>query len=401
MPHDADLLAIIRTMLKELRRPFAIHWVKAHQDNLASYDHLPLAARLNIDADFLATRYRLRGRLKQSVHVDHQHSQQCSFYINGVPVVSQFDACVRYHVNGYHYRRYVQDKFGWSDAIWDSIDFYNFGHHLKRLSPGHRSQHLKFLHDYLPLGQRRYREAPIKTDDLKLCPCCRSHEETPYHLLTCTSNPELLSSLATMKSDMLTKDVHPVRYLIHAGIHHWTTQPAGVLFEPLISQYPPHFQELLPRALEEQQAIGWDVALKGYLSTTWSVLAQYGMSSPSREQRLGEQRMRGLLRSFHGHTRRLWISRNSALHSHSDATLMDIRSQEVAEIKFFHNRPELLLSSDRHLCHRSLDRLLSGSSSTRRRWLRMVKRSTAEMTKDGTQQSRITNFFAPITRHGP
>ena len=394
MPHDADLVSIIKLMLQELRRPFSLQWVKAHQDDLASYDSLPLAARLNIDADFLATRYRSRGRLKPSSHVDHQESQQCSFYINGTSVTSQFDACVRFHVNGYHYRRHVQAKTKWRDATWHSVDFHNFGHHLKRLSPSHRNQHIKFIHDYLPLGVRRYREAKIPSAELKLCPCCKSKTETPTHLLTCVSNPELLSSIAILKSDILTKDVHPVRYLIYEGIYHWSMDPSEP-YAPATSHYPPHLQNLLSQALDEQRSIGWDNALKGYLSQTWSLLARRGMTDPSYDAHTGDQRIRGLLRNIHEHTRRLWISRNTVLHSDSDATLADIRSQEVAEIKYYHSQPELLLSSDQHLCHRSLSRLLSGSSSTRRRWLRMVKRSSADMTKDGTRQSRITNFFAP------
>ena len=400
MPHDADLMSIIKAMLKELRRPFSLQWVKAHQDDIASYDSLPLAARLNIDADFLATRYRSRGRLRPSESVDHQESQHCSFYINGIPVVSQFDACVRFHVNGYHYRRYVQAKTKWSDATWKSVDFHNLGHHLKRLSPSHRNQHIKFIHDYLPLGQRRYREAKIPSAELKLCPCCRNTEETTMHLLKCSENPEFLSSLATLKSDILTKDVHPVRYLIYEGLYHWTFNP-GALFAPVLSHYPPHFHTLLSQALQEQRAIGWDQALKGYFSKTWSLLAQRGMSDPSCDSHTGEKRMRNILRSLHDHTRRLWLSRNTVLYSDADVTLADIRSQEVAEIKFYHSRPELLLSLDQHLCHRSLSRLLSGSSSTRRRWLRMVKRSSADMTKDGTRQSRITSFFAPIPASRP
>ena len=88
--------------------------------------------------------------------------------------------------------------------------------------------------------------------------------------------------------------------------------------------------------------------------------------------------------------------RNSVLHSDSESVLADIRSKEIAEIKHYHSRPQLLLAADQHYCERSLSRLLSASSSTRRRWLKIVKRSSAELTKDGTRQARITNFFAPI-----
>lgn len=72
MPFDAGLLSIIASHIKALRRPFKSHWVvRAHQDSLQAYNRLPLAAQLNVDADFLATRYRQRGRLRQTARVDH------------------------------------------------------------------------------------------------------------------------------------------------------------------------------------------------------------------------------------------------------------------------------------------------------------------------------------------
>ncbi|KAI2502522.1 hypothetical protein MHU86_11954 [Fragilaria crotonensis] len=58
MPNDADLISLISTLIIEIRRPLRLEWVKGHQDSLQSYEKLPLKASLNIDADFLATRYR-------------------------------------------------------------------------------------------------------------------------------------------------------------------------------------------------------------------------------------------------------------------------------------------------------------------------------------------------------
>lgn len=50
-PYDADLLAIIGDCTAHLRRPIKYHWIKGHQDSKTSYSKLPLAVRLNIDAD--------------------------------------------------------------------------------------------------------------------------------------------------------------------------------------------------------------------------------------------------------------------------------------------------------------------------------------------------------------
>jgi hypothetical protein len=40
-----------------------------------------------------------------------------------------------------------------------------------------------------------------------------------------------------------------------------------------------------------------------------------------------------------------------------------------------------------------LEKLLAGSASTRRRWLRMVKQSIAAYERDGSRQTLLTSFY--------
>lgn len=103
--------------------------------------------------------------------------------------------------------------------------------------------------------------------------------------------------------------------------------------------------------------------------------------------------MKQIIRALGAHTRRLWLSRNGVLHSSNDETLAQIRSIEAAEISYYHNRPHLLRTGDQHYCCRPLAKILAGKPATRRCWLRKVKKSSAELTKDGTVQTLITNFF--------
>ena len=228
-------------------------------------------------------RYRQRGRLRSTAQLDHFPGQQCCLYINGVPVTSQYDECIRFHVNGYHLRQYVQQQNGWNDRTWNDVDFHIFGKFHKRLRQALREYHLKLVHDLLPLGSRRYREAPTKDDQLKLCPCCRLAEETPTHFLQCQKNPTFETSLATMRSDILTADIHPVRYLMTDGIRHWST--SALPFRPSVNQYPPHFIPLLDTALKSQAAIGRENACKGVLSGSWSHIAQLGMLNSTLDSR--------------------------------------------------------------------------------------------------------------------
>ena len=200
------------------------------------------------------------------------------------------------------------------------------------------------------------------------------------------------SSLAQLRNDLWTEDIHPVRYLLFEGIQHWS-QGTDTPFSPSISQYPLHLQPLIAESIEGQAKIGWHHALKGFFSKSWTILATHGMDVKAIDTSAGMKRIKSAIHCFHEHTRRLWLHRNSLLHSSEIAEMADIRSKEFAEIKFYHSNPNLLLSTDQHHCNRSLTRLLSSSSATRRRWLRIVKRSSAELTKDGTRQTRITSFF--------
>ena len=166
-------------------------------------------------------------------------------------------------------------------------------------------------------------------------------------------------------------------------------------YSPIVTQFPLHFQDLIQAALLKQTAIGWDNAIKGYFAKEWGLMAQFDMHKKTRDQRMGEKRMKRISLALSDHIRRTWLSRNGVLHSSDDQTLESIRSAESAEIKFYHGRPHLLRTGDQHYCQRPLAKILSCTPATRRRWLRKVKQSTADMTKDGTRQTLLTNFFRP------
>ena len=243
------------------------------------------------------------------------------------------------------------------------------------------------MNDQLPLRVRRFREAAIKDATLKLCPCCRTADETPIHFLSCSQNPVFESSFATPRSEIINKDSHPVRYLLVDGLLHFIQSTD--LFNPAIEQYPSHFASAIQSALSTQNSIGWINAFKGYFAESWAAMAQMDMHSGTAiDTKLGELRMKSIIRAVGNHTRRLWMARKA------DQKLASIRSsEEFAEIEYYHSRPHLLRTGDQHYCQRPLSQLLSSAPATRRQWLRKVKRSTAELTKDGTRQSLITNFF--------
>jgi hypothetical protein len=95
------------------------------------------------------------------------------------------------------------------------------------------------------------------------------------------------------------------------------------------------------------------------------------------------------------HSQRMWIARHGVLHSHEDAQLSNVRSPEAPEIRELYQQPHLLRAGDRHFCERSLDRLLNGPPSMRRRCLWRVRKYTGKHRRDGGR-----HFLSQIISQG-
>lgn len=98
----------------------------------------------NNKADELATWYREVSGKRQSIEsTDHVPGTQISISINSVRIVGQVDSCLRYHINGYHLRRYTQSKYKWNDQTWNCIDVEALGRYHSRLPPAEQIAHTK------------------------------------------------------------------------------------------------------------------------------------------------------------------------------------------------------------------------------------------------------------------
>ena len=73
-----------------------------------------------------------------------------TLWFYGLPITSNCNSTIRYHINGNHLRHYMQTKRGWSDFTWNHIDFGLFGQQYKRLRPHHQITHMKRAHGQLP-----------------------------------------------------------------------------------------------------------------------------------------------------------------------------------------------------------------------------------------------------------
>ncbi|KAI2512859.1 hypothetical protein MHU86_1405 [Fragilaria crotonensis] len=389
---DSDLLSMIRSLLIEIRRIVVFRWVRGHQDSIKSYEHLSREARLNIDADYLATRYRLRGKLKSTSTVDHHPAQRISISIMGKRLTAQYDECIRFHINGYHLKQYMQDRKQWNDNTWNMIDMGSFSHHFKRLTPSQQTSHMKFVHDQLPLGKRRFQVSMSKDTILKTCPCCGKADEDSHHLVRCHSNSFMNSGLQTLRRSP-NEGPHPLRRILVGGITHWIHNGTSD-YRVDLEGYPEHMKDTITRILLEQELIGWDNALKGFLSKSWMDLASLRYDDSSSDRVEGANRLRRSIRALYVYTTGVWRARNSALHESDDDLNRRLRSNMHDTILQLHRNPDQICFDDRYLCEMPLETLLKSSAATQRRWIKKMRESRAMYTRLGEQQTLITSFFS-------
>jgi hypothetical protein len=403
-PNNSDYLMVIRELRKELGKPLEYVWVKGHQDDGTQYENLGTSAQHNVDVDALATWYRESLPSPPQLNRAHIPEELISISIQGKRISSNIEDMIRYHVNGYYIRQYLQSKKHWKDATWNLVNFPALYRYRKTLSGSEQHWLLKVLHEQLPIGSKRVRTSQVTDDNLSRCPCCTQSIETMSHFLRCDKNEQYTKSFVEFTSRMEGKKTGKRRHVFFTFfqdcIEQWMFQGPELPsmhspYTPGLSYFnqPMDLQEALSTAIGDQTSIGWDNALSGWLANSWLAVARHG-NQPTWE---AERRIQIALKGLHRRTVSIWKGRNNQLHGPKELVDAQIYTAESATIRYYHSRPHLLGATDRHYCDRPLLSILRGSPSSRRRWIRRVRLARADYLKDGRLQTKITGYYPLMT----
>jgi hypothetical protein len=398
-PDNPDFLSIIKKETKTFRRSIKHIWVKGHQKVSTPISSGKRCSTNDIKgnnrADELATWYReLSGKRQSTERVDHVSESMISISLNGVRLVSQVEECLRYHVDGYHLRQYIQSKYQWSNQTWAKIDVEAIGIFHRRLPTNQQIARTKFIFDQWHTGTRRYQVATVKDPLLLVCPCCKSETETVSHVLRCSKNPDLEKCILQMRKALSPKEYHPVFSLIKEGVSNWLRGEPNTLD---ITNFPMKCHDHASSGIRDQENIGWHAAFKGYLSVEWRQLASMGLgdNDMSHDGR-GMQYIRSIMKTLMQFTQDMWKARNHVLHGTQDIDMRRIRQSELAEIIAIRDHPELLPAGDRHYCEQTLENIVNRAPATRRRWLRHMRAARVKFTRDGRRQTLLTNYYSTM-----
>jgi len=272
MTSDMDCSTAYRNLGRDIYEYVDHAWVKGHQADRTPRHKLSLAARLNTRADELAEEYRQEfGGRKSAMSVPKAvplPGQRVQLVVNGFAITQHHAHWIRYQINGYNHRSYLQQKHQWSNSQWDTIDWHGFKKAMLSQGPTDRRRTTKYLHGWWNTGTQRRR---FNRNDFILCPRCMKCRETTDHVLYCSRQ---------------SADTQSYRKELNDRIHHITPRSLAEVFESVLRQLsrepeirpkikikstlPPEVRRHLNRAVAEQHGIGWNLMLRGYLAQSWT-----------------------------------------------------------------------------------------------------------------------------------
>ena len=157
-----------------------------------------------------------------------------------------------------------------------------------------------------------------------------------------------------------------------------------------MSIFPIKLRDTISQSLSEQKAIGWDQALRGYLSRTWRVLASDSVfdNVPVQESK-GKYNIRNILKqAMYELTRTLWLQRCQKLHEADGDTALTISVEEQAELRAIYEHPEIVPAGDRHYCTGPLENIHCCTPSVRQKWMRRMRMTRMRYIQDGKRQTK-------------
>jgi hypothetical protein len=181
---DIDVELQILSEIKDLtNRGYNItkEHVKGHQDTTMTVDKLSKEARLNVQADELAT-----NALKTQAHGIYCEltANPVSLWIDNEPITSKMKTCVRTAHLAKPLLEYLGKKLEVSQTTLDCVWWTVHGKAIKVLPAKDRMRIQKFIHKRWATN---HREAKYYNHRQPACSVCGAQDEDEDHILRCTS----------------------------------------------------------------------------------------------------------------------------------------------------------------------------------------------------------------------
>jgi hypothetical protein len=151
------------------------------------YKDLDIWGWMNCDADWIANNFCLQmesGEVRPIQEGFFESSANVGLIVNGVRITSHYLHKMLLHTQGSKQQKYLQDKHGWPDKAWNSIDWKELKGAFLSLGPLKRIKTSKSIHGWPNTGHQKSKISPDAVD-AHHCPRCLQPNENQEHILKC------------------------------------------------------------------------------------------------------------------------------------------------------------------------------------------------------------------------
>jgi hypothetical protein len=413
LAHDYDLWVTTRVLQKSLQLKVAFEWIRGHQIAEEQKDNV-LAVLLNIEVDAMATaQYKKeetpphRGAFHSGVVCFHQKGFHVQKVTNAIMSRESDSSIIDYYL-----------AHGWDEESLLLVDWTNLEKFMKRRHPIERCNIIQLMHDWQNTGyqqiQFQHKNSQkvltdnvlghaTKTDEnLGACVFECGKMETPFHYMHCTS--DILMTARSNGKDKLDKELDSMntapslREAILHGIHCWEDDTEYELTE---ESHRYLFDEAHTRLLRNQEKIGWEKFLKGYITKEWGYIQEsyYNSTKIQRKRKHTKNNwVQHLLRSLHIYRQSIWNIRNQTVHGGSTKAQKELSRKKLLKlvVKYYRKDRSAIPIREQNIFHLPLQLRKKQGTQQLSLWLQRAKllfETYIEVPLRVDQQQHITTWL--------
>jgi hypothetical protein len=219
----------------------------------------------------------------------------------------------------------VKKKFQWSNDVFESVNWDAFKHEAKKLDVNRRTNLLKYIYEWLPIGKTLNRIDPTASTK---CPSCDCAVETPKHMFCCpkAERQQITTDCIKQITEVCTKwnTTSDLIKEVERSLQFWIAHPKNV---------PPYahvINQELRDALQDQSRIGWGHFFKGFIAVKFQKLINQPREPPLNKFEQIKwtcEVIKPIWRSEHEH----WTHRNKDRHGHTQEEEANIKRERVLQ----------------------------------------------------------------------
>jgi hypothetical protein len=296
---------------------------------------------MNIDADSLAEHFWLLMVDRKILPLEQGLNNPLlavTLLIDGTCIPSHYSHRIPSSFQKWKHRQYLQDKHGWTDTVWHTLDFGALKSAFLTLDPIKQVSCSQRIHGWLNTGTQKQHISQTAVDAHQ-CPRCKLTIETQEHVLQCTHSSAhkwQYELLLPMKCRILTVPGCKAQQLFFSCLRSWPAHPDNIT--PDISHLPMEQRPLIALALRNNMPfIGWDLCFCGHLSRHWALAVAAHPSQPNPTNNYaakkpldtGKTWARKTIYQLWEFGQEMWLHLNSTLH---DPTIVECRQMKGATL---------------------------------------------------------------------